>query len=80
MCELLKKHHGYRAHAAQRAAEPDLYPAMLARIPMGRFGEPREIVGPALFLASDLAAYVSGQFLSVDGAVGAKFPFPMGEI
>jgi gluconate 5-dehydrogenase len=58
--------------ARQRAAEPDLYPAMLQRIPMGRFGNPDEIVGPALFLASDAASMVTGQVLSVDGGYTAQ--------
>jgi NAD(P)-dependent dehydrogenase (short-subunit alcohol dehydrogenase family) len=58
--------------ARQRAAEPDLYPAMLARIPLGRFGEPEEIVGPVLFLASDASAMVTGHVLTVDGGYTAQ--------
>ena len=58
--------------ARQREAEPDLYPAMLARIPMGRLGEPPEIVGPALFLASDASAMVTGHILTVDGGYTAQ--------
>lgn len=58
--------------ARQRAAEPDLYPGMLQRIPMGRFGNPHEIVGPALFLASDASSMVTGQVLSVDGGYTAQ--------
>jgi NAD(P)-dependent dehydrogenase (short-subunit alcohol dehydrogenase family) len=58
--------------ARQRAAEPDLYPAMLARIPLGRFGEPSEIVGPALFLASDASSMVTGHILTVDGGYTAQ--------
>jgi NAD(P)-dependent dehydrogenase (short-subunit alcohol dehydrogenase family) len=58
--------------ARQRVAEPDLYPAMLERIPMGRFGEPHEIVGPALFLASDASSMVTGQVLGVDGGYTAQ--------
>jgi gluconate 5-dehydrogenase len=38
-----------------------------ARIPMGRLGEPRDIVGAAVFLASDAARFVVGQTLYVDG-------------
>ena len=37
------------------------------RIPMGRLGEPLDIAGPAVFLASDLARYVTGVTLPVDG-------------
>ncbi len=37
------------------------------RIPLGRLGEPADVVGPALFLASDMARYVTGVTLPVDG-------------
>jgi NAD(P)-dependent dehydrogenase (short-subunit alcohol dehydrogenase family) len=46
--------------------------------PLGRVAEPADIAAGALFLCSDLASYVSGQTLVVDGGVGAKFPYPMG--
>jgi len=39
----------------------------LARTPMGRFGEVDELVGAAVFLASDAASFVTGHVLSVDG-------------
>ena len=41
--------------------------AMLQQIPLGRHGEPGDIAGVVLFLASDLAGYVSGQTLHVNG-------------
>ena len=36
-------------------------------IPLGRVAEPEEMVGPAVFLASDDSAHVTGQVLYVDG-------------
>jgi NAD(P)-dependent dehydrogenase (short-subunit alcohol dehydrogenase family) len=40
---------------------------LLMRTPMGRFGMPQELVGAAVFLASDSASFVNGQILTVDG-------------
>lgn len=37
------------------------------RIPLGRLGQPEDLAGPAVFLASDLSAYVTGAQLLVDG-------------
>jgi NAD(P)-dependent dehydrogenase (short-subunit alcohol dehydrogenase family) len=39
-----------------------------AQVPLGRVGEPREIVGAALYLASDAASYTSGAVIRIDGA------------
>lgn len=41
--------------------------AMLARTPLGRHGEPGDIAGAALFLASSAACWITGQVLPVDG-------------
>jgi NAD(P)-dependent dehydrogenase (short-subunit alcohol dehydrogenase family) len=40
---------------------------LLMRTPMGRFGRSEEIVGAALYLASDAASFVAGQVISIDG-------------
>jgi NAD(P)-dependent dehydrogenase (short-subunit alcohol dehydrogenase family) len=41
--------------------------AILARTPLGRWGEAEDLVGPALFLCSDAARFVTGAVLPVDG-------------
>jgi len=40
---------------------------ILRRTPAGRWGQPEDIAGVALFLASPLASYVTGETISVDG-------------
>jgi L-rhamnose 1-dehydrogenase len=42
---------------------------MEGRIPLGRLGDPEDIAGPIVFLASDLARYVTGAALLVDGGM-----------
>ena len=41
---------------------------LIKTIPLGRIGEPRDIANAFLFLASDMASYLTGEILSVDGA------------
>jgi 3-oxoacyl-[acyl-carrier protein] reductase len=43
--------------------------ALFARIPMARMGRPEEIAGTAVWLASDLSTYVTGQAISADGGM-----------
>jgi 3-oxoacyl-[acyl-carrier protein] reductase len=43
--------------------------AMLGGIALGRFGSPEDVAGAVLFLASDLAGYITGQVLVVDGGL-----------
>jgi NAD(P)-dependent dehydrogenase (short-subunit alcohol dehydrogenase family) len=49
------------------ATDPNLLVRLLSGIPMNRLGETADIVGPAVFLASDAAAFVTGALLPVDG-------------
>lgn len=48
-------------------ADQDKRDRMTARIPLGRLGESEDLAGPIVFLASDMAAYVTGAALLVDG-------------
>lgn len=46
---------------------PERKALALARTPAGRFGEVDELVGAAIYLASDAAGFVTGQSIAVDG-------------
>lgn len=48
---------------------PELKARMLAQIPLGRFGTPEEVAALVLFLASDRAAYITGQVLHINGGL-----------
>jgi NAD(P)-dependent dehydrogenase (short-subunit alcohol dehydrogenase family) len=50
-----------------RASNPELAKIFIAHTPLGRTGKPEDIVGPAIFLASDLSAYVTGSIVMADG-------------
>lgn len=50
------------------ALPEDLLKRVVAPIPLGRVGEPEEVANAFLFLASDMASYITGAILSVDGA------------
>lgn len=55
-------------HAAVTGVDPDdLKAALNATVPLGRWIEPREVAGLALYLASDEASYINGQAWTVDG-------------
>ena len=54
-------------NATVRANSPDLVKIFLDHTPLGRAGKPEVIVGPAMFVASDLSAYVTGSIVMADG-------------
>ena len=58
-------------NAQVRASSPDLVKIFLDHTPLGRAGQPEDIVGPAIFLASDLSAYVTGSIVMADGGYRA---------
>ena len=47
--------------------DPARLQAFMTRIPMGRLGQPEDLVGPVIFLAFDMSRYVTGVTLAVDG-------------
>jgi gluconate 5-dehydrogenase len=51
--------------------DPVFKAGIVNRIPMGRVGETRDLVGPAIFFCSDAASFVTGQILGIDGGLTA---------
>jgi 3-oxoacyl-[acyl-carrier protein] reductase len=49
-------------------------------IPMGRMGEPADMTGAVVFLASNDASYVTGQLIAVDGGILAAMRSPVADI
>jgi NAD(P)-dependent dehydrogenase (short-subunit alcohol dehydrogenase family) len=58
-------------NAQVRANSPELVKIFMDHTPLGRAGKPEDIVGPAIFLASDLSAYVTGSIVMADGGYRA---------
>jgi NAD(P)-dependent dehydrogenase (short-subunit alcohol dehydrogenase family) len=51
--------------------DPEFYRELVGRIPLGRFGEDRDLAGAVVYLASPASAFVTGHVLVVDGAYTA---------
>jgi len=58
------------------AKDPEKAARRLIHIPMGRFGNPEEIAGAALFLASDESSFVTASTLLVDGGLSGAYLTP----
>ncbi len=56
----------------QWETEPELREFFLSRTPLGELGTPQDLVGPAVFLASDASRMVTGHVLTVDGGYTAQ--------
>ena len=54
-------------NTAALRGDPDRAAAILERIPAGRWGDPDDLAGAIVFLASDTARYVHGAVIPVDG-------------
>jgi 2-deoxy-D-gluconate 3-dehydrogenase len=54
-------------NTAKLRQDHDAVAAITAQIPMGRWGEPRDLMGPVVFLASSASDYVNGHLLAADG-------------
>jgi NAD(P)-dependent dehydrogenase (short-subunit alcohol dehydrogenase family) len=52
---------------ASTREDPSRLAGFMSRTPLGRVGEPEELIGPVIFLASSMASYVNGAILPVDG-------------
>ena len=46
---------------------PDVYKLFIAKIPLGRWGNPEELGGLVVFLASDAASFMTGAGITIDG-------------
>jgi NAD(P)-dependent dehydrogenase (short-subunit alcohol dehydrogenase family) len=56
-----------KINAQARAQNPDMVATVMRHTPLNRPGKPEDIAGPAVFLASDMSAYVTGCIIMADG-------------
>ena len=58
------------------ASDPEKARRRLVHVPMGRFGEAREIAAAALFLASEESSFITASSMMVDGGISAAYITP----
>jgi 3-oxoacyl-[acyl-carrier protein] reductase len=61
---------GYISTRLTEVLPEELQQAMLDNTPLGRLGDPGDVAGAVRFLASDEAAFITGEVLLVDGGLG----------
>jgi NAD(P)-dependent dehydrogenase (short-subunit alcohol dehydrogenase family) len=61
------------AHVEQFFPDPAARAIRLARVPLGRFGQPDDAAGLACFLASDAASWLTGQVIVLDGGISSNY-------
>jgi len=59
------------------AKDPERAARRLVHVPMGRFGEPEELAGAVLFLASDDASFITANTFLVDGGISGAYVTPL---
>ena len=65
-----------RTQFVQRLQQDSAFSSTIeARTPAGRWGTPRDMAGPAVFLCSEAAAYVNGACLTADGGMIETFEY-----
>jgi len=60
---------GFIATEMTEVLKPEIKEGFIARIPLGRFGEPKEVAEAIAFLLSDHASYITGETLKVNGGM-----------
>jgi 2-dehydro-3-deoxy-D-gluconate 5-dehydrogenase len=60
------------ANTAALRSDPPRANEIRARIPAGRWGEPADIAGAVVFLASPAASFITGQVLNIDGGASIR--------
>ena len=56
---------------AMLLGDPAFKSSLISRVPLGRVGETRDLVGAVIFFASDASSFVTGQILTIDGGLTA---------
>jgi NAD(P)-dependent dehydrogenase (short-subunit alcohol dehydrogenase family) len=69
---VLTKQNGFLLTDKKTGAPTERGRQVTAQVPMGRYGQPEEMVGAALWLVSDAASYVTGAVVPVDGGLLAS--------